>query len=128
MELKLAKFTNRFFRTLFLTAVSFSVSSCFPVPSGQLSSLHLDKIDGQWVDDNGIVSSFYNGIFETRSPDTNEKLAEGNYISRSNGLIELEIRSFIRGTVSHVNCSLANSSHLLCTSRDSFNFSLTKHI
>jgi len=128
MELRLLKFIKRFRPLVCLIIVGFSLSACFSSSLDQLPSVRLNNIDGQWVDANGIASSFNNGVFETRSGDTNEKLAEGNYIFRSNDLIELEIRSLVRGTVSRVNCLLVNSSRLLCKSQDSSNFALTKRI
>lgn len=128
MELELLKFIKRFASATCLTVVGFGMSACFFGPSGQLSGSQPNNIDGQWMDENGITSSFNNGVFETRSADTNEKLAEGNYILRLNSLVELEMRSLVRGTVSRVNCSLTNSSRLLCTSQDGSHFALTKRI
>jgi hypothetical protein len=40
-------------------------------------SVQPQGIEGQWTDPNGIISSFSNGRFETRTTDTNSLLAEG---------------------------------------------------
>lgn len=83
-------------------------------------------IDGNWVDANGILSSFNNGIFETRTTDTNERLAEGNYRYRSPQLVEIDLRSIVRGTTSKVNCALVSPSQLNCTTSDGSHFSLNR--
>ncbi|EJF90437.1 hypothetical protein [Bartonella tamiae] len=86
-------------------------------------------IAGQWVDSNGIVSSFHNNVFETRAADTNEKLSEGNYIFRNPQLVEIEMRSIIRGTVSRVNCALSNNAmQLLCTTSNGAQFALNRKV
>ncbi|MBB4095165.1 hypothetical protein HGG72_17410 [Ochrobactrum pecoris] len=83
-------------------------------------------IEGSWVDPNGIVSSFNGGIFETRATDTNEKLAEGNYRYQSPQLVEIDMRSIVRGTSSKVNCALVSPAQLNCTSSSGSRFSLTR--
>ncbi|WP_455482205.1 hypothetical protein V4P56_00800 [Bartonella sp. B35(2025)] len=86
-------------------------------------------IDGEWVDENGIISSFRNGAFETRAADTQEKLSEGTYNYISIQHVEIEIHSILRGTVSRVNCSiLYNSTQLLCTSHSGSQFFLKRKI
>lgn len=83
-------------------------------------------IEGNWVDPNGIVSSFNGGSFETRAPDTNEKMAEGNYRYQSPQLVEIDMRSIVRGTTSKVNCALVSPSQLNCTSSAGSRFSLNR--
>lgn len=83
-------------------------------------------IDGNWVDANGITSTFNGGIFETRTTDTNEKLAEGNYRYMSPRLVEIDMRSIVRGTVSKVNCAQVTPSQLNCTTSTGAQFSLTR--
>ncbi|VEJ44774.1 hypothetical protein [Bartonella vinsonii] len=84
-------------------------------------------IDGKWVDENGIISSFRDGVFETRAADTEEKLSEGTYNYVSAQHIEIEIRSILRGTISRVNCMISrDATHLLCTSHIGTQFSLTR--
>ncbi|AHB02854.1 outer membrane lipoprotein [Brucella ceti TE28753-12] len=78
------------------------------------------------VDPNGIASSFNGGIFETRTTDTNEKLAEGNYLYLSPQLVEINMRSIVRGTTSKVNCALVSPTQLNCTSSAGSRFSLTR--
>lgn len=82
-------------------------------------------IEGRWVDDSGIPSTFNNGIFVTRSGDTNEKLAEGNYAMDGSRLVSIEMRSLVRGTVSRVNCAL-NGDKLYCTNENNGKFVLTR--
>ncbi len=84
-------------------------------------------IEGNWVDPNGIVSSFNGGSFETRTTDTNERLAEGNYRYQSPQLVEIDMRSIVRGTTSKVNCALVSPNQLNCTSSAGSRFSLTRH-
>jgi len=84
-------------------------------------------VEGQWIDSKGMISNFHNGTFETRAPDTNEKLSEGNYTVNSPQLIALQLRSLVRGTVSKVNCALSNNvTKLQCTSQDGKQFTLTR--
>lgn len=113
-----------------LIALGLGMSACYSGLPGRSfnpsSSNRSNAIEGQWVDANGITSSFHNGIFETRSADTNEKLAEGNYALRANNMIEMEMRSLVRGTVSHVNCSFARGSSLFCTTENGAQFALTR--
>ncbi|WP_322988135.1 outer membrane lipoprotein Omp10 [Hoeflea sp.] len=85
-------------------------------------------IDGQWVDPNGIVSSFSNGRFETRTTDTNSLLAEGSYQHISNQMVEIELTSLLRNTTSRVNCALASQSQLNCTSSTGAQFTLVRRI
>lgn len=118
--------------TLCLTVMAFALSACnLSQNYGQRPSVQNipTGIDGQWVDKNGIVSSFKNGIFETRSSDTKEKLSEGNYRFRNPQLVEIEMRSIVRGTVSRVNCAVSNNSmELLCTASNGSQFSLNRQI
>ena len=67
-------------------------------------------IEGQWTDPNGIVSSFSNGRFETRTTDTNSLLAEGSYRHVSAKVVEIDLTSLLRQTTSRVNCALATPS------------------
>lgn len=83
-------------------------------------------IEGSWVDANGITSSFNGGVFETRTTDTNEKLAEGNYRYQSQQLVEIDMRSLVRGTTSRVNCALVSPTQLNCTSSTGARFSLNR--
>ncbi|MBX8783464.1 hypothetical protein KHQ08_13205 [Pseudochrobactrum algeriensis] len=83
-------------------------------------------IDGGWVDANGITSNFNGGVFETRTTDTNEKLAEGNYRYLSPRLVEIDMRSIVRGTTSKVNCAQVTPSQLNCTTSTGSQFSLTR--
>lgn len=85
-----------------------------------------DSIEGQWTDPNGIISSFYNGRFETRTTDSNSLLAEGNYRQISPRTVEIELTSLLRNTTSRVNCALATPTQLNCTSSSGSQFSLVR--
>jgi len=85
-----------------------------------------DRLEGTWVDPNGIVSTFNNGRFETRTTDTNSLLADGNYQYRSDRLVEIQLTSRVRGTTSTVNCAIVSPSQLNCTSDAGAQFSLAR--
>lgn len=108
---------------LTITALLLSACSFSQYYSPNMST----GIDGKWVDENGIISSFHNGVFETRAADTEEKLSEGayNYLDAQN--IEIEIRSILRGTISRVNCTMSyDATQLLCTSHTGAQFFLKR--
>ncbi|MGJ8571637.1 MAG: outer membrane lipoprotein Omp10 [Hoeflea sp.] len=83
-------------------------------------------IEGQWTDPNGIISSFSNGRFETRTTDTNSLLAEGSYRHVSDRIVEIQLTSLLRQTTSQVNCALASQSQLNCTSSSGAQFTLVR--
>lgn len=83
--------------------------------------------EGQWIDQNGILSIFNNGEFQTKTTDgTNTLLAVGSYTQVSQTLAEIEVKSLVRKTISKVNCSLSTSSRLNCTSSGGAQFTLTR--
>jgi len=136
MEFKLAYSVNRLAGAICLAALAFSAAACsdsfmnngfspFGGKNTAAAPVSAAALEGRWVDANGIASTFHNGIFETRSPDTNEKLSEGNYTFNPGNIIALEVRSLVRGTVSHVNCQL-NGSQLFCTAENNSKFILTR--
>ena len=83
-------------------------------------------VDGTWVDPNGIVSTFAGGTFTTRTTDTNQVLASGNYINLSPKLVEINMTSMVRNTQSKVNCALVSQSQLNCTTAQGAQFSLAR--
>lgn len=83
-------------------------------------------IEGQWVDPNGIISSFSAGRFETRTTDTGTLLAEGNYQQVSSRMVEIELTSLLRKTTSRVNCALVTQNQLNCTSSTGSQFTLVR--
>lgn len=85
-------------------------------------------VEGQWVDPNGIVSSFSAGRFETRTTDTDTLLAQGSYTQASPQLVEIEMTSLLRNTTSRVNCALVNQSQLNCTSSTGAQFTLVRRV
>lgn len=123
----------KFLISLVSTAiVGFALSGCIaPDMNGPINPVVQPQvsrgIEGQWIDSEGVAfSSFRNGIFETRSIDTQEKLSEGNYAMTSPQMVSLEMRSLVRGTVSRVNCALSGYSRLLCTTESGSHFTLTR--
>ncbi|KEC59469.1 hypothetical protein O93_00800 [Bartonella quintana JK 19] len=109
---------------------------CFTITALALGACSLSQyygpnmpagIDGKWIDENGIISSFHDGVFETRAADTEEKLSEGTYNYISAQHIEIEIRSILRGTISNVSCKISHDiTQLLCTSQTGSQFFLKR--
>ncbi len=85
-------------------------------------------VEGNWVDPNGIVSTFSAGTFATRTTDTNQLLASGNYINVSPTLVEINMTSMVRNTQSKVNCALVTPSQLNCTTDSGAQFSLARRV
>ena len=95
-----------------------------PVPQPQTA---FSPVDGQWADANGIVSTFQNGAFSTRTTDgTNTLLASGNYTQQSDRLFEINMTSLVRNTQSKVNCALVSQRQLNCTTAEGAQFSLAR--
>ncbi|WP_246072401.1 hypothetical protein [Martelella lutilitoris] len=82
-------------------------------------------VDGQWLDKDGIISSFSAGRFETRTTDSNQVLAVGSYIVNGN-VVEIDVTSVLRQTRSRVNCAIAAPYLLNCTPSQGARFSLYK--
>ncbi len=114
------------FAILSLTLAACETSGPVGGGRGPVASRAPAGIEGKWVDANGITSSFNGGVFETRTTDTNEKLAEGNYRYQSPQLVEIDMRSIVRGTTSKVNCALVTPTQLNCTSSAGSRFSLSR--
>ncbi len=85
-------------------------------------------VEGTWADANGIVSTFAAGTFTTRTTDTNQLLASGNYVNVSPSLVEINMTSMVRNTQSKVNCAMVGASQLNCTTDSGAQFSLTRRI
>jgi hypothetical protein len=83
-------------------------------------------VEGAWVDANGLVSTFAAGQFETRTTDTQVKMATGTYLTQPSGLVEINLYSNISKTTSKVNCAMIGSTQLNCTSATGTQFSLTR--
>lgn len=87
----------------------------------------MDYIEGSWIDAHGLVSNFHNGMMQTQTPDTQEKLAEGNYIFTAPGQLKIELRSLVQGKVSIVNCTISRHKEAIyCRGNNNSNFSLSK--
>jgi hypothetical protein len=85
-------------------------------------------VEGNWVDPNGIVSTFSGGQFQTRTSDgTNTQLASGTYSTTGN-VTQINLYSNIKQTTSLVNCALVTGSQLNCTTETGAQFSLTRRV
>lgn len=110
------------------TALAACVSSNpRPIPV-TASPVQPTGVEGEWVDKNGIVSTFQGGNFTTRTTDTNQMLASGNYVSQSPTLVEINVTSLLRKTQSKVNCALVSQQQLNCTPDSGPQFSLTRRM
>ncbi|WP_275785034.1 outer membrane lipoprotein Omp10 [Pararhizobium gei] len=94
-----------------------------PLPVRQMAPA---GVEGAWVDPNGIVSTFAGGSFTTRTTDTNQVLASGNYINISPKLVEINMTSMVRKTQSKVNCAMVTPTQLNCTTDSGAQFSLAR--
>ncbi|MCP8894246.1 hypothetical protein KYK29_04835 [Shinella daejeonensis] len=83
-------------------------------------------VEGSWADPNGIISTFSGGTFTTRTTDTNQLLASGNYVKVSPTLVEINMTSLVRNTQSKVNCALVTINQLNCTTAENAQFSLSR--
>ena len=83
-------------------------------------------VEGQWIDPNGIVSTFQTGSFSTRTTDTNQLLASGTYTNTGPKLVEINMTSLVRNTQSKVNCALVTPNQLNCTTDAGAQFSLAR--
>lgn len=113
-----------FKKTAVLALTAIALTAC-QTQSSYRSATPTAGFEGQWLDQNGILSTFYNGEFQTKTTDgTNTLLAVGNYTQVSQTLAEIEVKSLVRKTISKVNCSLATGSRLNCTSSGGAQFTL----
>lgn len=117
------------FAVLTLIATAAALASCQSSPriidEGGPSS-QATGVEGSWVDPNGIVSTFAGGTFSTRTTDTNQLLASGNYTKMSPTLVEINMTSLVRNTQSKVNCALVTQNQLNCTTDAGAQFSLAR--
>jgi hypothetical protein len=110
----------------FIGILCLGLASCQTQPLVPASA-PVSGFEGEWVDQNGIASTFNNGQFQTKTTDgTNTLLAVGSYTQVSRTLAEIELRSLVRRTVSQVNCALATSTRMNCTSSAGSQFTLMR--
>lgn len=83
-------------------------------------------IEGTWSDPNGLISTFQTGKFSTRTTDTNQLLATGNYRNSSGNLYEINLTSLVQNKQSKVNCALVNPNQLNCTADSGAQFTLAR--
>jgi hypothetical protein len=110
----------------FIGILCLGLASCQTQPLVPASA-PVSGFEGEWVDQNGIASTFNNCQFQTKTTDgTNTLLAVGSYTQVSPTLAEIELRSLVRRTVSQVNCALATSTRMNCTSSAGSQFTLMR--
>ncbi|WVT72714.1 outer membrane lipoprotein Omp10 [Sinorhizobium chiapasense] len=117
------------FAVLTLIATAAALASCQSSPriiDEGGPSRQATGVEGSWVDPNGIVSTFAGGTFSTRTTDTNQLLASGNYVNVSPTLVEINMTSLVRNTQSKVNCALVTQNQLNCTTDAGAQFSLAR--
>ncbi len=109
---------------------SLMLSGCMSSPAPRslppIQQQQQTSVEGQWIDPNGIVSSFQAGTFTTRTTDTNQLLASGTYTSKAPTMVEINMTSLVRNTQSRVNCALVTSNQLNCTTDSGAQFSLAR--
>lgn len=109
---------------------SLALSGCMSSPAPRslppIQQQQQTSVEGQWIDPNGIVSSFQSGTFTTRTTDTNQLLASGTYTSKAPTMVEINMTSLVRNTQSRVNCALVTSNQLNCTTDSGAQFSLAR--
>jgi hypothetical protein len=82
---------------------------------------------GNWIGTDGVaISTFGNGLFTSYAADTGARLAEGNYNVTSGNLVQLTLRSLVRGTTSQVNCLQVQQQQLNCTAASGSQFTLVR--
>ena len=82
---------------------------------------------GNWIGTDGVaISTFGNGFFASYAADTGARLAEGTYSVTNGNLVQLTLRSLIRGTTSQVNCLQVQQQQLNCTAASGSQFSLVR--
>lgn len=122
---------NCVLRLLALAGLAVGLAACqsayFGPQPGQPSPTR-SSIEGNWVDPNGIISSFRGGVFQTRTTDSNALLATGNYRYVTADMVEIDLTSLLRQTNSRVNCAIVSARQLNCTASDGAQFSLTRTV
>jgi len=84
-------------------------------------------VEGSWIDQQGTgVTNFSGGRFETFAADTLQKLSEGSYTVRPDGVVEISGMSIIRQSPIAFNCATATTTQLNCTSSTGQQFVLTR--
>lgn len=111
------------FRLITMAALVVTLAACVPPTR---PGYNPNSIEGEWIDSNGIRSTFNAGQFQTRTTDTNTLLATGRYTNINPRLVQIEMRSLVRNTNSTVNCSLVSPTQLNCTSSAGGQFSLNR--
>ena len=98
-----------------------------PMRSQGPSVARQNAVEGEWASTDGVaISRFSGGAFETRATDTGNTMANGSYRYVDNRTVAISVTSLIRNTTSNVNCALATTTQLNCTSSNGQQFVLTR--
>jgi hypothetical protein len=82
---------------------------------------------GNWIGTDGVaISTFGNGFFTSYAADTGARLAEGTYTTADGNLVNLTLKSLVRGTTSKVNCLQVSAQQLNCTAASGSQFTLVR--
>lgn len=113
------------FKIVILFALAIGLTACQTQVRSYQSRVPTTSFDGQWYDQNGILSTFYNGELQTKTTDgTNTLLAVGTYTPKSPTFLEIELRSLVSQSQSRVNCILASDTQMNCTASTGSQFTL----
>lgn len=117
---------------LLLAAIAATLSACQSEPREFSRTLPVAQqrpvgVEGAWADKNGLLTTFSAGRFETRTTDgTNTLMSSGTYTPQPSGVTQLSMFSNLSKTTQLVNCQLATSSQLNCTTEKGAQFSLQR--
>ncbi|MFU0505424.1 hypothetical protein [Pseudaminobacter sp. NGMCC 1.201702] len=120
---------RKMFSAAAVLAAAATIAGCMsagPGGGGPIAAATPRGVEGNWFDPNGIRSNFSGGVFETRTTDTNQKLADGSYRMIDARNVEITMNSLVRQTTSNVNCLLVSPNQLNCTSASGQQFVLTR--
>lgn len=96
-------------------------------PGPMAAAPQMNAFEGDWMSTDGVaISRFTGGRFETLATDTGNKLAEGNYNYVDQSTVSISVTSLIRQTTTQVNCAMASTAQLNCTSSAGQQFSLMR--
>lgn len=103
------------------------LAGCMGSGSGNPQQAAATGFEGEWLSTDGVaVSRFSGGAFQTTALDTGNKLADGSYQVVDARTVSISVRSLIRQTTTSVNCAMAATNQLNCTSSTGQQFVLTR--
>ncbi|MCJ7994047.1 hypothetical protein J5N58_05375 [Rhizobium cremeum] len=113
-----------------LLACATTLSACYssgPRPLPAVSQA--PTVEGNWMDQNGLVSTFSAGRLETRTTDgSNKVMATGTYMMEGANLVQITLYSNLKQTTTKAACALVTPTQLNCTSDTGAQFSLNRQV